>query len=140
MPARCGPKGGAPVKVIYPADGTTASMEGVGIVKGGPNTEVAKAFVDYINRKDVREMILKATFRRPTRSDVDLTKLPGNMPPMSQVKLDQVRRGRLDRQAHQDARADQGRDPGVAVTQLSFPPLRGVREGEVSRLTWAEGS
>ena len=32
-------------------------------------------------------MILKATFRRPTRSDVDLTKLPGDMPPMSAVKL-----------------------------------------------------
>ena len=79
--------GGAPVKVVYPADGTTFSMEGVGIVKGGPNTDSAKAFVDYINRKDVREMILKATFRRPTRADVDLTTLPGNMPPMSEVKL-----------------------------------------------------
>ena len=59
--------GGAPVKVIYPADGTLAAMEGVAIVKGGPNPEPAKAFVDYINRKAVREMILKATFRRPTR-------------------------------------------------------------------------
>jgi len=79
--------GGAPVKVVYPADGTTASMEGVAIVKGGPNNEAARAFVDYINRKDVREMILKATFRRPTRSDVDLSKLPGDMPPMSAVKI-----------------------------------------------------
>ncbi len=79
--------GGAPVKVIYPNDGTTASMEGVAIVKDDPNPAEAKAFVDYINRKDVREMILKATYRRPTRSDVDLTKLPGGMPPMSAVKL-----------------------------------------------------
>ena len=80
-------QGGAPVKVIYPSDGTFAAMEGVAIIKGGPNTENAKVFVDYINRKDVREMILKATFRRPTRSDVDLTALPGGMPPLSQVKL-----------------------------------------------------
>jgi iron(III) transport system substrate-binding protein len=79
--------GGAPVKVVYPADGTTASMEGVAIVKGGPNNEQARAFVDYINAKAVREMILKATFRRPTRSDVDLSQLPGGMPPMSAVKL-----------------------------------------------------
>jgi iron(III) transport system substrate-binding protein len=79
--------GGAPVKVIYPNDGTTASMEGVAIVKDDPNPAEAKAFVDYINRKDVREMILKATYRRPTRSDVDLTKLPSGMPPMSAVKL-----------------------------------------------------
>ena len=79
--------GGAPVKVVYPADGTTASMEGVAVIKGGPNPDSAKAFVDYVNRKDVREMILKETFRRPTRSDVDLSKLPGDMPPMSAVKL-----------------------------------------------------
>ena len=79
--------GGAPVKTIYPSDGTIAAMEGVAIIKGGPNTESAKVFVDYINRKDVREMILKATFRRPTRSDVDLSKLPGDMPPMSAVKI-----------------------------------------------------
>jgi iron(III) transport system substrate-binding protein len=78
---------GAPVKVIYPSDGTSASMEGVGVIKGGPNTDNAKVFVDYINRKDVREMILKATFRRPTRSDLDLTKLPGGLPALSSVKL-----------------------------------------------------
>jgi len=78
---------GAPVKVVYPADGTTFSMEGVAIIKGGPNNASAKAFVDYINRKDTREMILKATFRRPTRSDLDLSKLPGGLPPLSSVKL-----------------------------------------------------
>ena len=78
---------GAPVKVVYPADGTTASMEGVAVIKGGPNIDNAKVFVDYINRKDVREMILKATFRRPTRSDLDLSKLPGGLPPLSSVKL-----------------------------------------------------
>jgi iron(III) transport system substrate-binding protein len=78
---------GAPVKVVYPADGTTASMEGVGVIKGGPNTDNARAFVDYINRKDTREMILKATFRRPTRSDLNLSKLPGGLPALSSVKL-----------------------------------------------------
>jgi iron(III) transport system substrate-binding protein len=80
-------QGGAPVKVVYPADGTIASMEGVAIIKGGPNTDNAKVFVDYINRKAVRETILKATFRRPTRSDLDLSKLPGGLPPLSEVKL-----------------------------------------------------
>src|SRR4029078_4690316 len=79
--------GGAPVKVVYPADGTTASMEGVAVIKGGPNTENAKVFVDYINRKDVREMILKPPFRGPTRDDLDLSSLPGGLPPLSKVKL-----------------------------------------------------
>jgi len=79
--------GGAPVKTIYPADGTLAQMEGVAIVKGGPNPETAKAFVDYVNRKDVRELILKNTFRRPARQDIDVAKLPGGMPALSSLKL-----------------------------------------------------
>ncbi|MBV8393187.1 MAG: extracellular solute-binding protein [Alphaproteobacteria bacterium] len=80
-------KGGAPVRAIYPADGTTASMEGVAIIKGGPNTENARKFVDFINTKETREFILRSTFRRPTRSDVDLGKLPGGMPSISAIKL-----------------------------------------------------
>jgi iron(III) transport system substrate-binding protein len=78
---------GAPVKVIYPSDGTIAQMEGVAIIKGGPNTENAKLFVDYVSRKDVREAILRFAFRRPARQDLDLSKLPGAMPQLSDVKL-----------------------------------------------------
>ena len=78
---------GAPVKVIYPADGTIAQMEGVAIIKNGPNTDGARKFVDYVNRKDVREMILKETFRRPARQDLDLPNLPGKMPKLTDVKL-----------------------------------------------------
>ena len=78
---------GAPVKVVYPADGTIAQMEGVAIVKGGPNSAGARKFVDYVNRKDVREMILKQTFRRPARQDLDLPNLPGKMPRLSEIKL-----------------------------------------------------
>ena len=91
---------GAPVKVVYPSDGTSASMEGVAVIKGGPNTDNAKAFVDYINRKETREMILKATFRRPTRNDLDLSKLPGGLPALSSVKL-----VNYDEQKWTDARA-----------------------------------
>lgn len=79
--------GGAPVKTIYPSDGTMAQLEGVALIKGGPNPDAAKAFVDYINRKDVREMIIKSTFRRPARQDLDLANLPGSMPPLPAVKL-----------------------------------------------------
>ncbi|MFI5012441.1 MAG: extracellular solute-binding protein [Hyphomicrobiales bacterium] len=78
---------GAPVVNIYPADGTLALMEGVAILKGDPNLEAAKKFVDYINRKDVCEMMLKATFRRPARQDLDLAALAGNMPALSGLKL-----------------------------------------------------
>ena len=78
---------GAPVKVIYPQDGTIAQMEGVAIIKGGPNTENAKQFTDYVSRKDVREKILGFAFRRAARQDLDLSKLPGQMPQLTDVKL-----------------------------------------------------
>ncbi|MCC7483701.1 MAG: extracellular solute-binding protein [Burkholderiales bacterium] len=78
---------GAPVKVVYPADGTIPQMEGVAIIKGGPNTANARKFVDYVNRKDVREMILQKTFRRPARQDLDLPNLPGRMPRLADIKL-----------------------------------------------------
>jgi len=78
---------GAPVRNIYPADGTLAMLEGVAIIKGGRNPDAAMAFVDYINRKDVCEMMLKATFRRPARQDLDLASLPGHMPALSGLKL-----------------------------------------------------
>jgi iron(III) transport system substrate-binding protein len=78
---------GAPVTNIYPADGTLAILEGVAILKGGPNPEAAKTFVDYINRKDVCEMMLKATFRRPARQDLDFSKFASNMPALSSLKL-----------------------------------------------------
>jgi iron(III) transport system substrate-binding protein len=78
---------GAPVKVIYPQDGTVAQMEGVAVIKGGPNPEAAKAFVDYVSRKDVREAILRFAFRRAARQDLDLANLPGQMPALKDVKL-----------------------------------------------------
>jgi iron(III) transport system substrate-binding protein len=78
---------GAPVKVIYPSDGTVAQMEGVAVIKGGPNTENAKQFTDYVSRKDVREKILGFAFRRAARQDLDLSKLPGQMPQLADVKL-----------------------------------------------------
>ena len=78
---------GAPVKVIYPQDGTVAQMEGVGVIKGGPDPDAAKAFVDYVTRKDVREAILRFAFRRAARQDLDLASLPGQMPALEDVKL-----------------------------------------------------
>lgn len=78
---------GAPVQVIYPADGTVALVEGVAVIKGAANPAEAKAFVDYVNEKPTQEQLLRATFRRPARQDIDLASLPGHMPPLSALKL-----------------------------------------------------
>lgn len=78
---------GAPVAVTYPAEGTVALAEGVGIVKGGPNAAPARALVDFLTGRAIQEELLRTTFRRPARQDIDLSTLPGHMKPLAQIKL-----------------------------------------------------
>jgi iron(III) transport system substrate-binding protein len=78
---------GAPVKVTYPSDGTMALAEGAAVIKGAPDTEEARALVDYLASKSTQEALLKATFRRPARQDIDLSATPGHMPPLAQIKV-----------------------------------------------------
>jgi len=78
---------GAPVNVVYPAEGTHAVVEGAGILKGGPNTDAARQLVDYLASKDVQEMLLKATFRRPSRQDIQLDAVAPGMLPFSAIKV-----------------------------------------------------
>ena len=80
---------GAPIKVIYPADGTVPMMEGCAVIKGGPDPAAARKFVDWINRKDVREMILKTFFRRAARQDLKLAQsdVPDNLLSLNGIKI-----------------------------------------------------
>jgi iron(III) transport system substrate-binding protein len=77
---------GAPVSVVYPAEGTHAVVEGAAVLKGGPNGEAAKQLVDYLASKEVQETLLKATFRRPARQDIELGAVAPGMLPFSSIK------------------------------------------------------
>lgn len=76
--------GGAPVKIAYIADGTTASPDGVALVKGGPNPENGKKFIDWALSKSTQELLVKEAGRRSVRTDVSG---PGDLPPLSDLKL-----------------------------------------------------
>lgn len=78
---------GAPVTVVYPAEGTFAGVEGAAVLKGGPNPETARKLVDYLASKEVQEMLLKATFRRPARQDIQLDAFASGMPAFSAIKV-----------------------------------------------------
>ena len=129
---------GAPVKVIYPSDGTIAQMEGVAIIKNGPNTAGARQFVDYVNRKDVREMILKETFRRPARQDLDLPNLPGKMPRLSDVKLVKYDEDGWTAEARRNDGSHQGRDPEDPLTRVNL--VRGTIEPVPARGLFVRGA
>ena len=77
---------GAPVKVSYPSDGTVALAEGAAVIKGAPDAKAAHAFIDYLASKELQQALLKVTFRRPARQDVDLSVAAG-MPALSSIKV-----------------------------------------------------
>ena len=62
---------GSEMEVVYPTEGTNLVYSPVAIIKGGPNTENAKLFVDYVLSKDVQEQ-LGALNRRTSRIDVQI--------------------------------------------------------------------
>jgi iron(III) transport system substrate-binding protein len=72
--------GAKDLTVVYPRDGAFVSYTGVAIVKGAKNRQQARVFYDYIASKEGRERVLKESFRRTARTDVDIARispLPG---------------------------------------------------------------
>lgn len=55
---------------VYPTDGTSAVPDGVALVKGAPNEENAKLFINFILSKEAQEEQSTNWGRRPVRSDV----------------------------------------------------------------------
>jgi iron(III) transport system substrate-binding protein len=76
--------GGAPVKIAYVEDGTTTSPDGVALVKGAPNLEPAKRFIDWALSKKTQEALVKEVGRRSVRKDVAA---PGGVKPLSELTL-----------------------------------------------------
>jgi iron(III) transport system substrate-binding protein len=74
---------GFPVVAIYPKDGTALINDASGIIKGGPNPENARKFLDFINSKQAHQMIVDIDKRRSARSDVAP---PAGLPPATQLK------------------------------------------------------
>jgi iron(III) transport system substrate-binding protein len=60
---------GQPVEFIAP-ENTANEVGAVSIVKGGPNTEAAKKFVDWVLTKEAGELNVKLSNRLSVRSDV----------------------------------------------------------------------
>ena len=60
---------GSEMALVYPSEGTNMVLSPVAIIKGGPNTENAKLFVDYLLSKEVQDQ-LAALNRRTSRTDV----------------------------------------------------------------------
>lgn len=77
-------KGGGPVAIAYPSDGTSTIADGMALVKGGPNPEQAKKFLDWMVTKPVQEIVVREMGRRAVRTDVPSA---GAAKPLSEIKI-----------------------------------------------------
>jgi iron(III) transport system substrate-binding protein len=84
--------GQANIALVYPTEGTFLSPEGATIIKGAKNPAAAKLVYDAFLSKEVQETLLRETYRRPSRSDIEVSKLV-KLPELASVKpvpLDQL--------------------------------------------------
>lgn len=63
-------QGGAPISIVHLADGTAATPDGVALVKGSPNPQGGKAFIDWAMSKSTQETLAMDIGRRSVRLDV----------------------------------------------------------------------
>jgi iron(III) transport system substrate-binding protein len=88
---------GYPFAMVMPKSGTPVLVEGLALVKGGPNAEAAKVFYEWITSAD--ELIFQATelHRLPARLDLPAERLPEWMTTtkITPMKLDWDRFGPL---------------------------------------------
>ena len=81
-------QGGAPMSIIHLADGTAATPDGVALVKGGPNPEGGKKFIDWAMSKSTQEKLAMDIGRRSVRTDVAG---PAGTPNLADMKLVDVK-------------------------------------------------
>ena len=62
---------GAPVKIVYPEEGTVFLPAGIQIIKDGPNPEGAQAFVDFMTSEKGQKILADETAGRPLRQGVE---------------------------------------------------------------------
>ena len=63
-------KGGAPVGVVYPQDGTSIPPDGNAILKGAKHPKAARAFMDFAVSKEAMDLLAQKFELRSARTDV----------------------------------------------------------------------
>lgn len=75
------------IELVYPQEGAFVAPEAVAIIKNPKNgAAAAQQLYDVLLSKEVQEAELIQNFRRPTRSDIDVSKLT-KLPNLSNIKV-----------------------------------------------------
>ena len=74
------------IKLVYPSEGSYLAPEGMFIVKGAKNAGAAKTFYNVLLSKEMQQELLVRAFRRPTRTDIQVSKLT-SLPDIKSVPI-----------------------------------------------------
>lgn len=74
------------IELVYPEDGTFTSPESLVLVKNAPGGALARKAYDLLLAKETQIALLEAAFRRPSRSDIDVSKYV-KLPNLSGIKV-----------------------------------------------------
>ena len=88
------------IKLVYPADGTFVTEESLVLIKNGPNAATARPLYDLLLSKETQTALLESAFRRPSRTDIDVSKHV-ELPELKSIKVFLV-----NEQEAQDKRAE----------------------------------
>ena len=69
-------KTGLPIDYVIPTSGTPLVVDGIAVVKGAPNPEAARAFVDFVGGDEGILLAARDHFRLPARPDIPDDALP----------------------------------------------------------------
>jgi iron(III) transport system substrate-binding protein len=78
--------GAKEIGLAYPEDGSFLSPEGIVIIKGAKNINEARLLYDFYCSKEVQEELLKESFRRPIRTDIEIEKIT-KLPSMKTINI-----------------------------------------------------
>jgi iron(III) transport system substrate-binding protein len=76
-------KGGAPIGLIYPEEGTAITLDGSAIIKNAPHPNAAKLFLDFTVSKEMQQVMVDRFGRRSVRKDVGS---PAGLPALDKIK------------------------------------------------------
>ncbi|MFO1267726.1 MAG: extracellular solute-binding protein [Rubrivivax sp.] len=74
------------ISLVYPSDGTFTTPEFFALIKGAPAGELAKKACDHLLSKEAQTELLLAAYRRPARSDIDVSRHV-QLPPLASIKV-----------------------------------------------------
>ena len=74
------------LKLVYPSEGTFLTADYAGLIKGAPSGETARKTIDALLSKDAQIELLQIAFRRPSRTDINVSEHVG-LPELADIKV-----------------------------------------------------